>query len=107
MASLPFWRKPLSDRLTRRKADLFLVMLLSAGLLFVEIGMWIYRDASYRVSVREYIRVHKVGIIGLFSLGVGMIASLCVRRLGLLVPHLKVPVAMLAPSDLITKPQVI
>jgi predicted AlkP superfamily phosphohydrolase/phosphomutase len=93
---LIFWRRPLSDLRVQQKISLVLVVLLSAGFFFVAIGMWYYRDATFKVSLTEYIKVHEIMTIGLVSLAGGVIAGLCVRWFGPFLWSVKVPVTVVA-----------
>jgi hypothetical protein len=76
LLSLPFWRRPLSDPQTSSRASFLMVLLFSAGLLFVETAIWYYQDASFKMSITEYVKVHEIVIIGLISLGGGSVAAL-------------------------------
>lgn len=96
LLSLAFGRRPLSDPRATRRISFLMVIFFSAGLLFVEMAMWYYQDASFKISITQYVRVHEVAIIGLISLGGGVVIGLCYQWLNPFLWYVKVPIAGLA-----------
>ena len=92
---LNFWRRPLHDPAARQRAHAILVTLLSAGFLFIMIGMWYYGDASYKVSLAEYVTGSETLLIALFSLAGGAFLSLGMRLCTSALGRLKIPFAAL------------
>ena len=78
---LPFRARSAHPSPSRQPGYLLLLGLLAASFFFIEIGMWYYRDASFKVSLTEYVKVYEALLIGLVSLGGGAAISLCIRWL--------------------------